>query len=54
MTMVDTRLGSDQRTQGVTALGSNRGRIWTMIVACVGVTLVIASMVALNTALRRH
>jgi len=25
-----------------------------MIVACVGVTLVIASMVALNTALGRH
>jgi EmrB/QacA subfamily drug resistance transporter len=49
--MVDTRLRSDQRTQAVNALGSSRARIWTMIVACVGVTLVIASMVALNTAL---
>ena len=52
--MVDTLLRSDQRTQAVTTLGSNRARIWTMIVACVGVTLVIASMVALNTALGRH
>jgi MFS family permease len=51
MTMVDTRPRSDQGTQAVIALGSNRARIWTMIVACVGVTLVIASMVALNTAL---
>ncbi|HZC93601.1 MAG TPA: MFS transporter, partial [Mycobacterium sp.] len=48
--MVDTLLRPDQRTQA-TAWGSNRARIWTMIVACVGVTLVIASMVALNTAL---
>ena len=51
MTVVDTLLRSVQRTQGSTAPGSNRVRIWTMIVACVGVTLVIASMVALNTAL---
>jgi MFS family permease len=48
MTKVDSLLAA-QRTQAMT--GSNRGRIWTMIVACVGVTLVIASMVALNTAL---
>jgi EmrB/QacA subfamily drug resistance transporter len=48
MTKVDSLLPA-QRTQAMT--GSNRGRIWTMIVACVGVTLVIASMVALNTAL---
>jgi EmrB/QacA subfamily drug resistance transporter len=51
MTIVDTLLRSVQRTQGLTTPGSNRARIWTMIVACVGVTLVIASMVALNTAL---
>jgi EmrB/QacA subfamily drug resistance transporter len=50
MTMVDTLLPA-KRTQAVTAPVSNRARIWTMIVACVGVTLVIASMVALNTAL---
>ncbi len=49
--MVDILLRPDQRTQAETALVSNRARIWTMIVACVGVTVVIASMVALNTAL---
>ena len=49
--MVDTLLRPDQRTEAVTAPVSNRARIWTMIVACMGVTLVIASMVALNTAL---
>jgi EmrB/QacA subfamily drug resistance transporter len=51
MTVVDTLLRSVQRTQGLTTPGPNRARIWTMIVACVGVTLVIASMIALNTAL---
>jgi MFS family permease len=49
--MVDTFIRPDQRTEAVTALGSNRARIWTMVVACMGVSLVIASMVALNTAL---
>ena len=49
--MVDTFIRSDQRTDVVSALGSNRARVWTMIVACMGVSLVIASMVALNTAL---
>ena len=49
--MVETLVRSDQRTQATTVLGSNRARIWTMVVACMGVTLVIASMVALNTAL---
>jgi EmrB/QacA subfamily drug resistance transporter len=49
--MVNTYARSDQRTQTPTALGANRARIWTMVVACMGVTLVIASMVALNTAL---
>ncbi|MBV8178246.1 MAG: MFS transporter, partial [Mycobacterium sp.] len=49
--MVNTYARSDQRTQAPAPLGSNRARIWTMVVACMGVTLVIASMVALNTAL---
>ncbi len=49
--MVNTYARSDQRTEAPAPLGSNRARIWTMVVACMGVTLVIASMVALNTAL---
>lgn len=49
--MVDTFVRPDQRTDGMTPLGSRRARIWTMAVACMGVSLVIASMVALNTAL---
>ncbi|ORW02583.1 MFS transporter [Mycobacterium kyorinense] len=49
--MVDTFVRPDQRTEGLTPLGSRRARIWTMAVACMGVSLVIASMVALNTAL---
>lgn len=49
--MVDAAIQPDQRTDAVTAPGSNRIRIWTMFVACLGVSLVIASMVALNTAL---
>ncbi len=49
--MVETLVRSDQRTEATAVLGSNRARIWTMVVACMGVTLVIASMVALNTAL---
>ena len=49
--MVDALIRPDQRTEAAAALGSNRARIWTMVVACMGVTLVIASMVALNTAL---
>jgi EmrB/QacA subfamily drug resistance transporter len=49
--MVNTYARSDQRTEAHAPHGSNRARIWTMIVACMGVTLVIASMVALNTAL---
>jgi hypothetical protein len=48
--MVDTFIRPDQRTEAAARLGSNHARIWTMIVACMGVTLVIASMVALNTA----
>jgi EmrB/QacA subfamily drug resistance transporter len=49
--MLDALIQPDKRTEPPTALGSNRARIWTMVVACMGVTLVIASMVALNTAL---
>jgi EmrB/QacA subfamily drug resistance transporter len=49
--VVNTYARSDQRNQAPALLGSNRARIWTMVVACMGVTLVIASMVALNTAL---
>jgi EmrB/QacA subfamily drug resistance transporter len=49
--MVNTYARSDQRTEAPALLGPYRARIWTMVVACMGVTLVIASMVALNTAL---
>lgn len=49
--MAETLIRPDQRTDVGTALGSNRARIWTVVVACMGVSLVIASMVALNTAL---
>src|ERR1700751_5492353 len=49
--MVNTYARSDQRTEAPAPPGSNLARIWTMVVACMGVTLVIASMVALNTAL---
>jgi EmrB/QacA subfamily drug resistance transporter len=49
--MVDTLIRPDQRNQATATLGSNPARVWTMVVACMGVTLVIASMVALNTAL---
>lgn len=49
--MVDIGTQSDERSDVVTALGSQRARIWTVVVACMGVSLVISSMVALNTAL---
>jgi EmrB/QacA subfamily drug resistance transporter len=49
--MVHTVNRSDQRTDQAGAPASRRARIWTMVVACMGVSLVIASMVALNTAL---
>src|SRR6201996_4788292 len=49
--MVNAYARSDQRTEAPSLLGPNRARIWTMVVACMGVSLVIASMVALNTAL---
>ena len=49
--MVGTFIRPDQRTDPMTTLRSPRARVWTLIVACMGVSLVIASMVALNTAL---
>lgn len=49
--MVETLIRPDQRTDTVAFSGSSRARIWTLAVACMGVSLVIASMVALNAAL---
>jgi MFS family permease len=53
--MVDIFIKPDQRTDTVPLRGAplvrSRARIWTLAVACLGVSLVIASMVALNTAL---
>jgi EmrB/QacA subfamily drug resistance transporter len=49
--MVDPLVRPDQRTDAVTLDGATRARIWTLAVACMGVALVVASMVALNTAL---
>ncbi len=49
--MVDTFTRPDQRTDATAIGGTTRARIWTLAVACMGVSLVIASMVALNTAL---
>jgi len=47
---LDTLQG-DQDTESAAIDGSRRQQIWTLIVACGGVALVVASMVALNTAL---
>jgi EmrB/QacA subfamily drug resistance transporter len=49
--MVETVIRSDQRTDGLSLGGSPRARAWTLAVACMGVSLVVASMTALNTAL---
>ncbi len=49
-TVVDTLINSDQATPDVTD-ASQRRRTWTLVVACAGVGLVIASMIALNAAL---
>jgi EmrB/QacA subfamily drug resistance transporter len=52
--MVGAFIRSDQRTDVVTTLSAprlRRARIWTLTVACMGVSLVIASTVALNAAL---
>ncbi|SRX92049.1 major facilitator superfamily multidrug resistance protein [Rhodococcus jostii RHA1] [Mycobacterium shimoidei] len=49
--MVDIGTQSNERSDAAPALGSQRARIWTVVVACMGVSLVISSMVAFNTAL---
>lgn len=49
--MVDTLAESDRPTDLALAGLSTRARAWTLLIACLGVLLVISSMVALNTAL---
>ena len=49
--MVDTLTRPGQPTDPTLARLSARAQVWTLVVACFGVLLVIASMVALNTAL---
>ena len=49
--MAETLIRPDQRTDATPLGGSPRARAWTLVVTCMGVSLVIASMVALNTAL---
>jgi EmrB/QacA subfamily drug resistance transporter len=49
--MVDTLVPSDQDIDPGLALLSKRARVWLLLVACLGVSLVISSMVALNAAL---
>jgi MFS family permease len=50
MTSLNT-LRREQPTDSTGIDGSRRRQIWTLVVACAGVALVVASMVALNTAL---
>ena len=49
--MVDTLAESERPTDPTLAGLSARSRAWTLLIACLGVLLVISSMVALNTAL---
>jgi EmrB/QacA subfamily drug resistance transporter len=49
--MVDTLVSSDQDIDPAMAGLTRRRRTWTLAVACMGVLLVISSLVALNTAL---
>jgi EmrB/QacA subfamily drug resistance transporter len=49
--MADTLIQPDQTTDPAMGELSPRMRAWTLFVACMGVLLVIASMVALNTSL---
>jgi EmrB/QacA subfamily drug resistance transporter len=49
--MVDTLVSSDQDIDAGIANLSTRARIWLLTVACMAVSLVITSMIALNTAL---
>jgi EmrB/QacA subfamily drug resistance transporter len=47
----DTLTRPDKTSDSTIAPGAAGRRIWTLIVACLGVALVVGSMVALNTAL---
>jgi EmrB/QacA subfamily drug resistance transporter len=49
--MVDTLVQPDQDIDTGLAALSKRARVWLLVVACMGVSMVISSMVALNTAL---
>ncbi|WP_407662440.1 MFS transporter [Mycolicibacterium palauense] len=49
--MTETTARPAQRTDPLNAAPSQRMRVWTLCLACLGLTLVISSMVALNTAL---
>ncbi|HEX2284751.1 MAG TPA: MFS transporter [Mycobacterium sp.] len=49
--MVDTLVRSEQDIDAGIAALSRRARTWLLAVACMGVSLVITSMIALNTAL---
>src|ERR1700676_549235 len=50
MTSLDT-VRPDKGSDSTGISGSSGRRTWTLVVACMGVALVIASMIALNTAL---
>jgi EmrB/QacA subfamily drug resistance transporter len=49
--MVDTLSKPDQTTDPALAGLSTRSRVWLLIVACLDVSIVVSSMIALNTAL---
>jgi len=49
--MTEPAVQSGPRPGGSFAAGSKARRGWTLFVACAGVAMVVASMVALNTAL---
>ncbi|AQA01777.1 MFS transporter [Mycobacterium sp. MS1601] len=49
--MVDTLARPDQPTDPALAKMSTRSRIWLLIVSCLDVSIVVSSMIALNTAL---
>lgn len=49
--MTESVVWSGPRPAGSFAAGSRMRRGWTLFVACAGVAMVVASIVALNTAL---
>lgn len=49
--MADALAPPDQPTDAAMAALSSRARLWLLIVACLDVSLVVSSMIALNTAL---